>query len=115
MRLTFRAYDFNEVRIAETRRLRQYRIRDGDFVIAGKFLNDVIRAIGDRRQSPTEFRQRSRLNSLNEPLQYVVEDLDLFVIEALGLRQEQISYFAQCLNPLFMRARANGILQFGNQ
>src|ERR1700730_2770849 len=108
MRLAFRADDLDEVRIAKTRRLLQYWIRDGDFVIAGKFLNDVVRRIGDRRQSPTELRQRSRLNPLNESLQYVVEDLDLFVIEALGLRQEQISYFAQCLNPLFMHARANG-------
>ena len=75
-------------------------------------LDDFERRVVERRQALAEFGSGPAFDPGDQHTQHVVEDLDLLVVEAFPVMQEQICYLSKRRDPLLRRAAPDGVFEF---
>jgi hypothetical protein len=108
------AGDLHEVARPQAARLRQHAAGHRDFLVPRKVLDDFERRVVDRRQATAELGSGLAFDPGDQKTQHVVEDLDLIVVEASTIVQEQVSHLAKRRNPLLRRAAPDGVFEFGD-
>ena len=94
--------------------MHQHFAGDRDFVVAGQMLDDLERCVVERRQAFAELGLGPRFDARDQQAQHVVEHLDLFVVEAIAIVQEEVGHAAKGLDPLRRSTVSYRILELGN-
>ncbi|MHC2439567.1 hypothetical protein ACVMB0_006942 [Bradyrhizobium sp. USDA 4451] len=114
MVLALAAGDLAQRGVGEAAGVGQDLACDADVVVPGQMLNHLKRRIVERREPLAELGARTRLDARDQEAQHVVEHLDLFIVEAVAVVQEQIGDLPQRLHALGRRPVPDRILEFGN-
>ena len=86
----------------------------GDFIIPCQMLHDFRRREGDQRQALAEFGPGAAFDPGDQQAHHVVENLDLLLVEARAVMQEQVGDLPKRFDPLLGRAGSHGVLEFGD-
>jgi hypothetical protein len=113
--LGFGVGDLDQIAVAQPARLRQDRLRHRNVVVAGELADDFDGRIVERSKPLTELRERFAFDPLDQMAQDIIEHVDLLVVEAIGIGDEQIGNAPQRIDALVLGAALNGVLQLGNQ
>ena len=89
MRLAFALGNLDQILVGQPRRLRQHRPGDGDVVVVGEAMNDILRSIGDRRDVPAQLEPRAAFDMVDQADHDAVEYRRDFFGEAVVARQKQ--------------------------
>src|ERR1700733_2960068 len=96
--------NLDQIFVAQTRGLRQYRSGNRDVFINGELPHHAGWRIFDRTKALAELFERFSLDPLDEMLQNAVEYTDLAVAKALRVDKEKIGNAPQCLDAFVRRA-----------
>src|SRR5580704_11465717 len=92
MRRRLGAGDFDKIFVVKARGLRQDRFCHRDIVVPRETAHDFGWSIVDWSEAPAQFCERLTLDPLDEVAQYVIEHVDLLIIQAVCARNKKIGY-----------------------
>ena len=92
----------------------QHVAGDRDLVVEREMLDHFEGGIVDRPQALAELGLGARLDAGDQQTEDVVKNLDLFVVEAIAIVQEQVGHLPKGFDPLRRRPGPDGIFEFGN-
>ena len=100
--------DFDEVVVRQKRRFGENRRSDGGIVMTGQLLHDHPRRRVDGGQFSTQLRKDLFLDLLDQQVQDIAEEVDLFVVVLLGITQKKIGHAPKHGGALFCGATIDG-------
>ena len=113
--LALRCGDVDEVRLREPRRLHEHGAGDRDRIVAREAPQHLFRRVRDRPEPTAEFRQRPRLDAVDQAAHHVVEQRDLLAGKAIGGAEEQVGDAPQGLRATFRRTALDCVLEVDDQ
>src|SRR5664280_2541578 len=89
VRLALALGDLDQILVGQPRRLRQHRPGDGDVIVAGEAMDDIMRSIGDRRDVPAQLDPRAAFDMIDQADDDVVEQRGYILGHPVAAGQEQ--------------------------
>ena len=114
MLLALFARDLHQRAGLEAAGLGQHVAGHRDFIVPCEALNHARRRKGNRRKALAEVGPRAAFDPGDQQAHDVVEHLDLFLVEARPVMQEQVGHLPQRFDPLCRRTGSDRVLEFGD-
>ena len=107
--------DIDEIAGVKPSRLRQHRPGDLDVLVARQAADGLDRRIVDRGEPAAELDQGLALDLADQEAQDVVEHLDLLVVQALGVVEEEVGHPPQRLDAVFQEVVFDRPFELGDE
>jgi len=101
--------------LRERREPGQDRPRDLDVLVPRQAADGLDRRIVDRGEPPAELDQGLALDLADQEAQDVVENLDLLVVQALGVVEEEVGHPSQRLDAVFQEVVLDRPFELGDE
>src|SRR5450759_2155958 len=91
VRLALALGDLDQILVDQPRRLRQHRPGDGDVIVGGEAMDDIMRSIGDRRDVPAQLDPRAAFDMIDQADDDVVKQRGYILGHPVAAGQKQVS------------------------
>ena len=104
-----------EIAQGQPPRLRQHRLRDRDVLVPGQAPDHLDRRSVDGSEAVAELDQRPALDTADQEAQHIVEDLDLLVVQPVGVVDKQVGDPPQRLGPVLQEIVLDRQFELGDE